>query len=616
MAVVNVSASRTEIANLVRASAAVVELRGASSFVSNYLQLDPEERSAEVDAIAARLRAAAADAPRTTILDSGVTRANPLLTSSLPAESCLAIRPDWDVNDHGDHGTRVAGLALFGDLEAKLATEGPITLETRLESVVVTTPAGEPPVPAHAAIHDAVALVGEDETRRVYCLAATAPNDADDGRQTGTSAAIDELAWNNGTDTRLFCVAAGNVLTTPYEPYEVAHYDGRNEDHRVQSPGQALNVLTVGAATDKCPTGHDLVAPQGDLSPTSRTAQQWAMRYANKPDIVMEGGNHVRDEDQLRSRPIKETMVLTTNSHVPAYPLSFISETSAATGQAAGLATRVAARYPQFRAETLRGLMVHSADWTEAMLGRYEAARHQGRTEAERWGAVLDCFGWGIPDEERLFTSAGNALTLIVEDELRPFERDENRTRLREMKYFKLPWPTAALRRLNQEQVELRCTLSYFAEPDPHAGSRQRLDRYASHRLRFDLKSADDSDADAQRRINMLAESDEGGGPLARGAGDRGWCVGARRRGFGTLHHDIWKGPAFELARRGGLSVYPVRGWWADRRERQYYDGRAPFSLIVSIRTKRTDVDLVVETAAAAARAGIALVENVAVIET
>ncbi len=35
------------------------------------------------------------------------------------------------------------------------------------------------------------------------------------------------------------------------------------------------------------------------------------------------------------------------------------------------------------------------------------------------------------------------------------------------MKYFKLPWPSSELAKLNQTTVEMRCTLSYFVEPDP-----------------------------------------------------------------------------------------------------------------------------------------------------
>src|SRR3546814_5891836 len=71
------------------------------------------------------------------------------------------------------------------------------------------------------------------------------------------------------------------------------------------------------------------------------------------------------------------------------------------------------------------------------------------------------------------------------------------------MKYFKLPWPTDILKSLNQAEVELRCTLSYFGEPDPHAISRNRSDRYSSHRLRFDVRRPGEDDLDAISRINQ-----------------------------------------------------------------------------------------------------------------
>ena len=613
IAVYNFVGSAAQIERLARRSAAVVELRGASTFVSNYLSLDPEGRAPAVQGILDRLTAAPAGSVRTTILDSGVNFANPLLALSLPATRCMSIEAArWGTLDHSGHGTHMAGVALYPDLAGIANSTSPVLLTTSLESVMVTAPDDAYPVPAHAAISRAVALAEGENARRVFCLAATAPGELDNGRPTSTSATLDKLAWNDGEATRLFCVAAGNVDISPLEPYKVASYADRNRDYRIQAPAQAVNALTVGAMTDGCSDDHDLLAPAGDLCPTSRTAQQWSDRYSHKPDIVMEGGNHIRDEDGVHSRATNETKILTTGSNVPAHPLAFTSDTSAATAAAAGLATRLLAAYPTTRAETLRGLMVHAAEWSPAMARRFaeiDGALHETRRRAQ----LIECYGWGTPDQQRLFTSAGDALTMIVEDQLRPFVFRDGAVRLNEMKYFKLPWPIEILRGLNQERVQLRCTLSYFAEPDPHGSARRRANRYLSHSLRFALKSPDDSDLQAQARINRLTDIDDD--PIVgQGAGDRGWTLGSHGRSRGTLHHDIWNGPAHELARRDGVSVFPVKGWWADRKEVEICERDARFSLIVSIRTRSQAVDLVAEVVARIATAN--LVENVVEIRT
>jgi hypothetical protein len=614
---VNVVATREQIAELVRSTAAVVELRGASNFAADVLDLVPEDRLDLVGGLASRLLPPADTAPRTTILDTGVNRAHPLLAPALPRMRCHSIEPSWGLIDHDGHGTKSAGIALFGeDLERYLqqGTEAdPIQLTTALESVAVIAPAGAPRVPARDALTRAVERAETDPHPRVYCLAGTAAGEEDNGRQTSTSAALDKLAWGDGETSRLFCVAAGNVPTSPETPYQHAQYEGRNIDHRIQPPGQAINALTVSANTDKTAEGLRLVAPQGDLSPTARTAQGWSRRYAFKPDIVMEGGNHEKDPDGLSSRFAHSLMVLTTNRTLPQHPLGLTCETSAATANAAGLATRLLAVYPRYRMETLRALMIHAAEWTPAMRELHAFGLKQGDTDAMAWSRVLGCYGWGVPNEARLFESASNVLTLVVEDELKPYKRVDSRISLNEMKYFRLPWPEEALRILNQEQVEMRCTLSYFADPDPLADSRERRDRYASHGLRFDLKRVGESDERAQLRVNELAEVDSDDTPSGA-TEDKGWIVGFQKRRLGSVHHDIWTGKAFQLAQRDGISVYPVKGWWSDRATAGYEKSSVRFSLVVSIRTPPSAVDLVVE--AAAKVPAELLVESLATIKT
>lgn len=577
-AVRNVLATPEEMQTLIRKSGAVVELRNASSFVSDYLTSSPEGQRTLIASLAERISAAQPSAPRIAVLDTGVNAANPLLTASLPRTRCYTVSNDWAISDHNGHGTKMAGVALFGDLTDIPMGSREIALPIALESVVVTAPLGGQDVPAHDAINKAVELVEKEDAARVFCLAQTAVGEPEDGRPSSTSAALDKLAYNTGISSRLFCVAVGNVESSDVEPYQVADYIDRNRRHGIQSPAQALNALSIGAFTDKANGSRPLVASRGDLSPTSRTSQEWPVRGARKPDIVMEGGNHEIDDDEIFSRPSPSNLVLTTSRDVPSNPLAMTGQTSAATAAAARLAARLMARYPGLRMETIRGMLVHSAEWTPAMWDQLKELKGSHLT-SDPWSMMLSRYGWGTPNEERLFASTESEMTLIIEDSLEPYEiGDSNQVRLKEMKYFKLPWPISELVSLNQTIVEMRCTLSYFVEPDPHAIARNRYDRYPSHRLKFDLRRFGESDAKAQSRFNALEEDQGFGGT------DDGWIARKRLSGNGTLQHDIWQGPAYELAERDGISIAPVKGWWADIRLSERWKRPVHFSLIVSIR--------------------------------
>src|SRR5262249_50196061 len=129
---------------------------------------------------------------------------------------------------------------------------------------------------------------------------------------------------------------------------------------------------------------------------------------------------------------------------------------------------------------------------------------------------------------------------------------------------------------------------------DPHAASRDRAnERYASHRLKMDVKRFGEGHGRAQSRFNLFAPND---GPAASSvpAQDDGWLLsGFTQRG--TLVQDIWRGPAYRLAERDGISIAPIRGWWGDMTELDNYERPVHFSLIVSIRTPETSGDLMVD---------------------
>lgn len=203
---------------------------------------------------------------------------------------------------------------------------------------------------------------------------------------------------------------------------------------------------------------------------------------------------------------------------------------------------------------------------------------------------LLKRYGYGVPNLERALYSASNALTLVAEDTIQPYVKNEKkRVTLNEMKLFRLPWPLQALTTLGNTRVQMRITLSYFVEPNPAESARDKKLRYASHGLRFAVKLPDEELDAFRRRINKAAREEE---TAEYREPDSFWTLGPNLRDRGSIHSDLWQGPASDLARRGYVAVYPVSGWWKDREHLERYNRIARFSLVVSIVTPPTEIDI------------------------
>ena len=255
------------------------------------------------------------------------------------------------------------------------------------------------------------------------------------------------------------------------------------------------------------------------------------------------------------------------------------------------MAAQLMAAYPSLRPETIRALVTHSAEWTEAMRQTYLPA-NKSPTKSDYMNLIRHC-GWGVPDLEQAQWSVGNSLTLIVEDLVHPYKKVKGKGIVsRDMNLHTLPWPKEQLLALpSATAVELRITLSYFVEPNPSARGTASKFHYPSHRLRFDVQHPlHATTADFIARINAAAEREDDDDPID--SKDLDWCLGVQKRHRGSLHQDIWKGTAADLAARGFIAVYPAAGWWRTRQAQQRYDLPARYSLIVSIRTPQTEIDL------------------------
>jgi hypothetical protein len=205
-----------------------------------------------------------------------------------------------------------------------------------------------------------------------------------------------------------------------------------------------------------------------------------------------------------------------------------------------------------------RHIVVDGAQWTQAMKARIDDC-HGAKTQIQ---ALARRYGYGVPDLDRALLSTRNDLTLIVEDELQPFQREGSAAaKTRDMKLHRLPWPKDELAAMGEAQVELRATLSYFIEPNPGERGWTRRHRYASHGLRCRVKMATETVDEFRARINQAARDEEEGTP--GGGGGEDWLLGTFRD-RGSLHSDFWLGSAADLAERDAIGVFPVGGWWKE----------------------------------------------------
>jgi hypothetical protein len=566
----------------------LAELRLAKERPDFFMGLEGREQADWIRDFLARLERSGEPLPALCLLDTGVNNGHPLVRDGLADADVLTCNPEWGSEDHEGHGTAMAGLGLFGDLVAPLSGSEPHSLEHCLESVKILPPPGFPSndrelygaLTQEAMARAEVNAPGRD---RVFCMAVTTREGRDEGRPSSWSAAVDAACGGFEDDQpRLVVLAAGNVERSNWR-----HYPDRNDIDPIHDPGQAWNALTVGALTEKVLFDTSYfpewtpVATPGGLSPSATTSMAWRSPWPNKPDLVLEGGNAIREPGTDVVDTDDALLLLTTHWRPADRLFTTMGDTSAASALAARMAAILLARYPEFWPETLRGLLVHSANWTPEMV-RAAPGPAASRTRLRR-------YGYGVPDLARASSNATNILTLIVQEQLQPFEQRGSRVVTKDMHLHALPWPRAELRSLGEQRVELRVTLSYFVEPNPARRGWKYRHRYASHALRFAIKAATEDLDDFRARLSKDAQDEEHGVTTLE---DPGWEIGPRNRNQGSLHSDRWFGTAADLAERGYLAVYPVGGWWKERPASRRFERSVRYSLIVTIRTPELEIDI------------------------
>ena len=359
-------------------------------------------------------------APGVAILDSGLTAGHPLLAPAI-GEATTVPRAWADPSDRNGHGTMVAGLALYGDIEEcirlgafvpKLTIYSARVLNERLEfddEILITTQ-----------MREAI-----EYFRHTYACRVFNASLGDDrlpyqgGKVSPWASILDTLARELDV---VIVVSAGNYI---HDPGPSNSPDGHIQDYphyllgatsRIIEPATGAVVLTVGslAHSENVPPGSAgdnvafrPIAKRGEPSPFTRSGP--GLGGAIKPELCETGGNRAYDGLTQGLRNARELSVISTNwQYVQRLFMTDIG-TSYAAPRVAHSAARLYGSFPNASANLIRALLAASAEVPAQSLQLLGPI-------GER--AVLQLCGYGRPNLDRAGSSDEARVVLYAESEL------------------------------------------------------------------------------------------------------------------------------------------------------------------------------------------------------
>ncbi len=535
------------------------------------------------------------------LLDTGVNNGHPILKKLVKDSDKHTIDIIKGTDDKAGHGTKMAGIAAFFTLEDKLETMEIVEVYHFIESVKMMDKSYDNPEELYGDLTaEAISLaeIENPETKRVICMAITAETDlVQDGRPSSWSGAIDAIVSGAEEENmqRLMFVSAGN--TTVPEIIDTKDYKAAVINHSIENPGQAWNAVTVGAYTelvqieDPLYDGFSALADSGNYSPYTSSSTYWDhKKWPIKPEILLEGGNLAYSKkDDFYTEADDLSLLTTSHKYLSDAPFDVISMTSSATAQASWLAASIWNKYPELWPETVRALMIHSADWTPQM--RRSISKNDKLSKNE-YRTLLRICGYGVPKLEKALWSASNSVNLIIQDKLQPYLKKANGSiTANEMHIHTLPWPKELLESNEGVEVRMRVTLSYYIEPGPGEIGWKDKYRYPSCGLSFDVNNPMEDRENFTKRISKAMREDEEDKGEIKNDSSR-WILGVNNRNVGSIHSDIWEGTASQLSESNMIVIYPKAGWWKTRQYLKKYESKIRYSLVVSIETPKTEIDL------------------------
>lgn len=347
------------------------------------------------------------------VIDSVIVTTNPLVGPYVLDAETFPSGHTFTGTDN--HGTAVAGCAIWGDLDVILAgalpTPHPVVSARVMEPI--TGPSGEPRVqvvglPAQT-IEEAIEWLVDQHDIRVVCISVAYNEPAKTALRNELTLTLDELARKHDI---VIVVPTGNRGTEPASGWQ-SGYPGYvfDSDAGVASPGDGAIVVTIGSiakrdvASTRAGAARVNIAGKNEPSPFTRTGPVRGRSTTGmlKPEFTHHGGNWAYDSalDNLDSTNPGTSSIVTIPPR-SGRVIGANNGTSYAAPKVAHEIARIAERYPEASANLLRALTALSARRPVNALGE---KLHR------------DAAAYGEPDADRVLESTPQRVFLTHEGE-------------------------------------------------------------------------------------------------------------------------------------------------------------------------------------------------------
>jgi len=360
------------------------------------------------------------DAPVVGLVDSGVASAHPLIAPAVLAADSLGTGINEGEDQHG-HGTMVAALLLHGEIDLAIARGLPLVPLCRIVSARVLDSHNNFPDDDlwERDLAEAIEWCADQGATIINLSIGDSRSPFRPPRQMSAAAVVDEIARRRDL---VVVISAGNISPADYlsvvEEQSAVTYPVAllaDEDAGILDPASAMLALTVGGVTTaSAATGlssRETLArvPMGRPgwpSPISRRGL--GQSDAVKPELVhlsgtlgIESGRLVDNDAELGviSAGIGAGRLL-AHSVGTSFSAPLVSRIAAA----------VKARFPTFKANQIRSLVLISAEET-GFGTELDVSRQTDRTDA-----VRRLTGFGRPSIGRATESTSHRVVLVAED--------------------------------------------------------------------------------------------------------------------------------------------------------------------------------------------------------